>query len=241
MVKSLSVVCLITTDLHELIAGMTVWSAGIGPREMIKNSTLQHGPRGGISVDDHLRYFFIVLCHSYPSVINQPDIYAIGDCADVESMSLPATAQVARQQGAYLAKALNSLAAGKEDIAGFKFRFMGLLLYAGSQQSVVVLSQHSLCLHLSNSQDTPWFGGFGFLEWIIWRSVYLISLGSVRNRFQVPAEWLSTLPIPRLPFSSSLMKPGTFVWGRDVISFGTGESKPSTSTPASNTHSEAEE
>lgn len=32
------------------------------------------------------------------TIENVDDVYAIGDCAEVEGMNLPATAQVARQQ-----------------------------------------------------------------------------------------------------------------------------------------------
>jgi len=82
------------------------------------------------------------------------------------------------------------------------------MLYAGHQQSIFVrlsfVASFGLLipftLHLRIIifiinfivKDSPWFKGFGLLEWFIWRSVYLISLGSLRNRAQVPAEWLRT-------------------------------------------------
>ena len=39
-----------------------------------------------------------------------PNVYALGDCASIKDLALPATAQVAAQQGTYLGKGTRSLA-----------------------------------------------------------------------------------------------------------------------------------
>jgi len=51
--------------------------------------------------------------------------------------------------------------------------------------------------------DSKWFKGTGIVSWFLWRSVYLTRLELVKNKFQVPFEWLRT-----------------FIWGRDVTTFG---------------------
>jgi len=51
--------------------------------------------------------------------------------------------------------------------------------------------------------DSKWFKSTGLVSWFLWRSVYLTRLELVKNKFQVPFEWLRT-----------------FIWGRDITTFG---------------------
>jgi len=155
--------------------GMVIWSTGVGPRALVEGfTTIRQSRQHRILVDDHLRV---------PGVNG---VYALGDCAQIENMPLACTAQVAEQQGKYLAKVFNKNLDGP-----FKFLFRGLLLYTGRYEAVY---------------DSPWYHGYGILSWLMWRSVYLTTLGSYRNKFQVPAEWLRTI-----------------IWGRDVTSFDASE------------------
>lgn len=64
------------------------------------------------------------------------DVYAIGDCAQMEGTSYPATAQVANQKGEWLAKKLNK---GNE-AARFKYKNLGVMAYLGNRE------RHSLDL-----------------------------------------------------------------------------------------------
>jgi len=83
--------------------GLLVWSTGVGPRKLTRDATLAKDPRGDhFLVNDHLR------------VVGTSNIYALGDCASIQGNPLQATAQVAQQQGAYLAKALNSYVRSRE-------------------------------------------------------------------------------------------------------------------------------
>ena len=82
--------------------GIAVWAAGIGPLpltlDLIKNvaeQNLDPKARGRLVCDRWLRV------HGCPGVI------ALGDCSCIQDLPLPATAQVAAQQGAYLARLLN--------------------------------------------------------------------------------------------------------------------------------------
>lgn len=85
--------------------GVCVWSAGNAPRDLtldIANAIPQQaeyaGPNGRIgklAVDPFLR------------VIGARDVIAFGDCSKLAAGPLPATAQVAAQQGAYAAHIIN--------------------------------------------------------------------------------------------------------------------------------------
>ncbi|GBL78024.1 putative NADH dehydrogenase [Araneus ventricosus] len=159
--------CVILKDGTCIPCGLVVWSTGLSPRPFTKNVKLQKNPKGQILVDDYLR------------VLGDPkgNVFALGDCAAVESTPLPCTAQVAERQGRYLAKALNALE--KEDrIKPFNFQSSGMLAYIGDYKALT---------------DLPEFKVQGFTSWLLWRSAYLTRLGSWRLRMQVPIDWLKTL------------------------------------------------
>ena len=166
-------------DGSELDCGMIVWSTGVGPRKLVRDlkDRIELGPGGRILVDDHLR----MKAH--------PEVFALGDCAVIEGTPLQATAQVANQQGQYLAKQLNGKLAvdSSKHTVRFQYYPLGLMAYIGSYKSIL---------------DSSVFKGTGWLEFLAWRSVYLTRLGSMKSKMMVPYNWLKTL-----------------FWGRDVTHF----------------------
>jgi len=143
--------------------GLVVWSTGLAPRPFTKSLQLKKDRFGHILTDAKLRVIDA----------EKDTVYAIGDCADIESMHLPATAQVAERQGRWLAEHLN----GKTD-EDFKFNNMGMLAYVGGYTGLSDLKPAKLK---------------GFTAWFLWRSAYLTRLGSWKLRLQVPVDWMKTL------------------------------------------------
>ena len=83
-------------SLMSIRYGTLVWCAGIKPHPFVKSFGFTMNDRGSqILVDPYLK------------VKGEDDIYAIGDCSTIEDYWLPQTAQVANQQGQYLAKVLS--------------------------------------------------------------------------------------------------------------------------------------
>ena len=80
-------------DGSELYYGLLVWSTGIGPTRFAQRVDLPKDSKSRLIVDDWFR------------VKAYENVYALGDCSVVESGELPATSQVAQQQGKYLADA----------------------------------------------------------------------------------------------------------------------------------------
>ncbi|XP_076106487.1 uncharacterized protein LOC143075081 isoform X5 [Mytilus galloprovincialis] len=128
--------------------GMVVWSGGIAPRQFVSDLDLKKNKQGQVMTDKYLH----VLGDDSKSV------FAIGDCADVQDMPLPCTAQVAEREGRYLAKMLNH---GKEFAEPFKFQSMGMLAYIGKYQALTDVKQIKMQ---------------GFTSWIVWRSACLTIL-----------------------------------------------------------------
>eukprot|EP00208_Stichococcus_sp_RCC1054_P000285 CAMPEP_0206135826 /NCGR_PEP_ID=MMETSP1473-20131121/1091_1 /ASSEMBLY_ACC=CAM_ASM_001109 /TAXON_ID=1461547 /ORGANISM="Stichococcus sp, Strain RCC1054" /LENGTH=532 /DNA_ID=CAMNT_0053527941 /DNA_START=118 /DNA_END=1716 /DNA_ORIENTATION=- len=117
-----------------------------------------------------------------------PDVYALGDCCACVDNPLPALAQVAEQQGRYLARMLNKEAKGEavED-QPFVYKQLGMMASIGGKSAVLELG----------SQEKEWFSTGGFWAWVSWRGAYLTRLGTFRNRVYVAVNWALTLVFGR--------------------------------------------
>lgn len=152
------------SDGTTLPYGLLVWSTGLGPTAALTNFPLPKDKRSRVLVDENLR------------VKDSADIYALGDCAFFGAQGLPATAQVALQQGKYLGKALNQRAKGRTPLP-FKYRNFGMLAYVGDDAAIA---------------DVEGIHGKGKLAFFFWRSAYFTRLLSVKNKVLVLFDWIKT-------------------------------------------------
>ncbi|KAJ7254631.1 pyridine nucleotide-disulfide oxidoreductase-domain-containing protein [Mycena haematopus] len=193
----------------EMPCGMVIWAAGNKGRAITQDLMAQlptaQANKRGITIDEYMEMKG-----------TDGTIFAIGDCT---ASSHAPTAQVASQQGAYLARAfaqrvkrdnleaqardlersaamilhederkktLGELEGVKRQLAKFKIRpfsysHQGTLAYIGSDKAIA---------------DLPFLNGSlasgGFLTFYFWRSAYLSTLFSLRNRTLVATDWMRT-------------------------------------------------
>jgi len=140
--------------------GLILWAAGNAAAPLVETLDVPLDRKGRIAVDEFLR------------LRSREDAYALGDCA-VGEPPLPATAQVAQQQGKYLARALERRRRGRP-VKRFRFRAQGMLAYIGGGQALADLPQ------------VKWSGRWA---WLFWRSVYLTKLVSTANKIKVLFDW----------------------------------------------------
>lgn len=144
--------------------GMMVWSTGIKQVALIRNLSedIAHARGGRIVVDSHLRLLAAApkeapagggtSAGSAPAVgppLANGTIFAMGDCACDSVRPLPPLAQVAAQQGKYLAKIMNqhrdhfgtdsaaSAALVVSDIPAFKYQHLGSMASVGDWKGVI--------------------------------------------------------------------------------------------------------
>jgi NADH dehydrogenase FAD-containing subunit len=183
---------------EEVHAGIVVWSTGLMQNPLVKKisdevfpppSTLgeslapaevkvhKDAKSGGIFTDAHLNVGVVPnesqQAHDAPITV-LPDVYAIGDCANIAGQDHPATAQVASQKATYLAKRFNK---GDADVMEFKFRNLGTMTYLGNWKAI----------HQSSADDLK-----GWTAWVLWRTAYLTKSMSLRNKIMVPVYWFVT-------------------------------------------------
>ncbi|WIA34774.1 hypothetical protein OEZ86_013079 [Tetradesmus obliquus] len=134
-----------------------------------------------------------------------PHIYALGDCCATTDSPLPPLAQVAEQQGKYLASVLNAEARNLNPTHGegggaqgsgsggelqpFKYRHLGSMATVGGTSAILQLGgANSFKIGAQRGLSIA-----GFLSWVAWRSAYLTRLGTIRARMQVAFDWTITL------------------------------------------------
>jgi NADH dehydrogenase len=150
-------------------AKTVIWAAGIKGNvpDGVDNTLVVKGNR--IKVDRYCR------------ILNQTNIYAIGDVAYMESPKFPKgqpqVAPTAMQQGAFLAKNLIRMQKGRTDLEEFEYFDKGSMATVGRNLAVVDLPKPRL--HFS-----------GFFAWLIWMVLHLFMILGVKNRFFVFVNWL---------------------------------------------------
>ncbi|WP_185862430.1 NAD(P)/FAD-dependent oxidoreductase [Blattabacterium cuenoti] len=118
-----------------------------------------------------------ILVNNYLKAIKYKNIFAIGDIAYMKSYpnGHPMTAQPAIQQGNYLAENFNSFQEEKKWIKPFIYKNLGSMATIGRNKAVC---------------DFPFFKLKGFLAWIVWMFVHLVSLVGFRNRVIALTNWI---------------------------------------------------
>jgi NADH dehydrogenase len=109
------------------------------------------------------------------STPNHPDIFVIGDTANVatDGKPLPGVAPVAKQQGVYVGKLIAARIAGKT-LPPFRYRDLGSLSTIGRKSAVVEMGRFKI---------------HGFIAWLFWSVAHIYFLIGFRNRAVVAISW----------------------------------------------------
>jgi NADH dehydrogenase len=146
--------------------GAAIWAAGVAASSAGRWIGAATDRAGRIPVADDL------------SVPGKPDIYALGDVAlarDEKGEPLPGLAQVAKQQGIYLGKALARRFAGRPGSGPFRFRNRGNTAIVGRNAAVF---------------DFGWARVKGRPAWLLWALIHVYLLVGFEHRLLVSVQWL---------------------------------------------------
>ena len=142
-----------------------IWVAGVKPTNVTIDKEGLQNSRGCFVVNQGLQ------------LLNDPHVYVIGDMAHCEDpitkKGLPALAQVAVQQGVFVAKNIKRHIEGKDPIP-LKIKLRGMLVSLGEWRAAGQVG----ALHFT-----------GRIAWWMWRTIYLTKLLSWKKKFQVAADW----------------------------------------------------
>ncbi|HLG52330.1 MAG TPA: NAD(P)/FAD-dependent oxidoreductase [Steroidobacteraceae bacterium] len=144
-------------------AGTIIWAAGVTASPAARWLGMISDRAGRVPVGPDLR----------PSGFDE--VYVIGDTAIVRAAPLPGIAPVAKQQGAYVARAIRAKLSGGNDLSPFVYRDRGLLATIGRKAAVIAYDRIRLK---------------GRLAWWLWGAAHIYFLVSLRNRVIVVTQWL---------------------------------------------------
>lgn len=150
---------------EELRTRTVIWAAGVRANPLADVLGVEQARGGRIVVDDRLR------------IPAHPHSYVVGDLAAIAvggDRLLPQVAQVAKQSGKYVAKAILAAHAGTST-KPFRYRDRGSMATIGRNSAVADLP---LGVRLT-----------GFVGWVTWLFLHLLYLVGFRNRLSVLVSW----------------------------------------------------
>ena len=147
-------------------AATTIWAAGVSASPLAHDLPAGRDRHGRIRVDSRLR------------VGELDNVFAIGDMVVLEDENgkpLPGVAAVAKQQGAFVGKAIAATLAGTPRSKPFRYRDVGMLATIGRRAAIA---------------DLGWLRMRGWLAWWFWGLVHIYFLINSRSRIIVAVNWL---------------------------------------------------
>ncbi|MFK7808790.1 MAG: NAD(P)/FAD-dependent oxidoreductase [Saprospiraceae bacterium] len=153
-------------DGSQIATNKMIWAAGI------IGNTIEGFPEESIVWGNRFKV------NRYCQVEGVEDVFAIGDIAYMEEEEFPKghpqVAQVAMQQGKWLAKNLSKFEK-EESPKQFSYKDLGSMATIGRNRAVV---------------DLPSFKFKGFFAWLVWLFVHLFQIIGVKNKVFVFINWV---------------------------------------------------
>jgi NADH dehydrogenase len=151
---------------REIPVGAILWAAGVEASPVARWLGLPLDRQGRVSVRPDL------------SVAGLSDVFVIGDLArtdDGHGQPLPGLAQVAKQQGIHLGRALARRIASNRAIPPFRYHNRG---------NTAVIGRHSAIFDFGRWQMK------GRIAWMLWAFIHVYLLVGFEHRILVSVQWL---------------------------------------------------
>jgi len=160
-----------TVDEKGVIAGgsripsaTVLWTAGVTASPIPKMLGTKIDRAGRALVDPFLK------------VVGAPGAFVVGDAASVMSNEhpVPGVAQAAIQQGRYVGRLIAKELKGRKVERPFRYFDKGNMAVVGKNYAVL---------------ERGWLRTSGFLTWLVWAFVHILSLPQLQNRLRVQRQW----------------------------------------------------
>ena len=171
-VKVLTGVKVETVDEQGVIAGGTripsatvLWTAGVAASPIPKMLGVKTDRAGRALVDPFLK------------VVDAPGVFVVGDAASVmqNEHPVPGVAQAAIQEGRFVGRLIAKELEGQSVKRPFRYFDKGNMAVVGKNYAVL---------------ERGWLRTSGFLTWLVWAFVHILSLPQLQNRLRVQRQWL---------------------------------------------------
>jgi NADH:ubiquinone reductase (H+-translocating) len=171
-VKVLTDVKVETVDEQGVIAGgsrirsaTVLWTAGVAASPIPKMLGTKTDRAGRALVDPFLK------------VVEAPGVFVVGDAASLmqNGHPVPGVAQAAIQEGRYVGRLIARELKGRKVERPFRYFDKGNMAVVGKNYAVL---------------ERGWLRTSGFLTWLVWAFVHILSLPQLQNRLRVQRQWL---------------------------------------------------
>ena len=144
-----------------------IWAGGVVVDPLISTLKCEHGQSGRVIVDQYMR------------LKDHPDVFALGDCANlVDSKTntvYPTTAQIAIRQAKLVSENLVAAISGNVNLMKpFLYHNKGVMATIGKRTGVALLNGRKVR---------------GFSAWVLWRSFYWAHLPTREKKIKVGFDW----------------------------------------------------
>src|SRR5215831_14147549 len=171
-VKVMTGVKVESVDAEGVVAGgnripsaTVLWTAGVVASPVPKMLGTKTDRAGRALVDPFLK------------VVDAPGVFVVGDAASLmqNGHPVPGVAQAAIQEGRYIGRLIAKELKGRKVKRPFHYFDKGNMAVVGKNYAVLERGR----LHTS-----------GFLTWLVWAFVHILSLPQLQNRMRVQRQWL---------------------------------------------------
>jgi NADH:ubiquinone reductase (H+-translocating) len=161
-----------TVDEQGVIAGgkripsaTVLWTAGVAASPVPKMLGTKTDRAGRALVDPFLK------------VVDAPGVFVVGDAASVmqNGHPVPGVAQAAIQEGRYIGRLIARELKGRNVNRPFRYFDKGNMAVVGKNYAVL---------------ERGWLRTSGFLTWLVWAFIHILSLPQLQNRLRVQRQWL---------------------------------------------------
>src|SRR5262249_4879530 len=142
-----------------------LWTAGVAASPIPKMLGTKTDRAGRALVDAFLK------------VVDTPGVFVAGDAASVmqNEHPVPGVAQAAIQEGRYVGRRIASELKGQELKRPFRYFDKGNMAVVGKNYAVL---------------ERGWLHTGGFLTYLVWAFVHILSLPQLQNRLRVQHQWV---------------------------------------------------
>jgi NADH dehydrogenase len=142
-----------------------LWTAGVAASPIPKMLGTKTDRAGRGLVDPFLK------------IVEAPGVFVVGDAASVmqNEHPVPGVAQAAIQEGRYVGRLIAKELKGREIKRPFRYFDKGNMAVVGKNYAVL---------------ERGWLRTGGFLTWLVWAFVHVLSLPQLQNRLRVQHQWV---------------------------------------------------
>jgi NADH:ubiquinone reductase (H+-translocating) len=155
----------VTAGGRRIPSATVLWTAGVAASPVPKMLGTPTDRAGRALVD------------SFLNAVGIPGVFVVGDAATVKSgaQPVPGVAQAAIQEGRYVGRLIAQQLRGGEVSEPFRYLDRGSMAVVGKNYAVLQRGA---------------FSAGGFLTWLLWVFVHILSLPQLQNRLRVQRQWL---------------------------------------------------